>query len=194
MRNLTWEAEFLFKEIGGDDRRLVRGSGSVPERSESETNCFARHASPIKKKPKFPALPARWQFLAWLWVAERLGRAAADFLGPSILKRIEQFPEIPDIFNGPPERIASYLNEINSSMRVSACFCVFRVSACSTFIYKGNGERNAQIKLLAHEKSYDRLYPDCRACLPSSGDLTGFRVRRAAVLTWEVSRKWAWFF
>lgn len=45
--------------------------------------------------------------------------APASMLGPLVLNKFVQFPEIPNIINGPPERNASYLNEINSSMRVS---------------------------------------------------------------------------
>jgi hypothetical protein len=54
--------------------------------------------------------------------------APASMLGPSVLNKFVQFPEIPNIISGPPERIASYLNEINSSMRVSAG----NKSACSS--------------------------------------------------------------
>src|SRR4029077_1695271 len=40
-------------------------------------------------------------------------------LGPLVLNKFAHFPEIPNVINGPLERNASYLNEINSSMRVS---------------------------------------------------------------------------
>src|SRR6516162_7519184 len=42
-------------------------------------------------------------------------------LGPLVLNKFAHSPEIPKVINGPPERNASYLNEINSSMRVSFC-------------------------------------------------------------------------
>ena len=45
--------------------------------------------------------------------------APASMLGPLVLNKFAHFPEIPNVINGPPERNASYSNEINSSMRVS---------------------------------------------------------------------------
>jgi hypothetical protein len=67
------------------------------------------------------ASPAGLQWLKRIWKKEEalLGLAPASILGPSVLTRTGQFPEIPNIINGPPERNASYSNEINSSMRVS---------------------------------------------------------------------------
>jgi hypothetical protein len=47
--------------------------------------------------------------------------APASMLGPLVLNKFAHSPEIPNVINGPPERNASYLNEINSSMRVSFC-------------------------------------------------------------------------
>ena len=56
--------------------------------------------------------------------------APASMLGPLVLNKFAHFPEIPNVINGPPERNASYSNEINSSMRVSFVFlsvCFFLI-------------------------------------------------------------------
>jgi hypothetical protein len=58
--------------------------------------------------------------------------APASMLGPLVLNKFAHFPEIPNVINGPPERNASYLNEINSSMRVSFLFLSV-VSFCVCF-------------------------------------------------------------
>ena len=107
-----------------------------------------------------------------------VGVAPASMLGPLDLNKFVQFPEIPNIFNGPPERIASYLNEINSSMRVS----FWRVSLLQELKEALPTSRiprrtKAQKKLLARGKSCDRLRLVLGTCFSVSGDFTGFQVR-----------------
>jgi hypothetical protein len=80
--------------------------------------------------------------------------APASMLGPSVWNRMKHFPEIPNIINGPPERNAYYLNEINSSMRVylSEAFVETRPA-----LKRSRRRMKVEKKLLARGKTCDRL-------------------------------------
>ena len=116
--------------------------------------------------------------------------APASMLGPLVLNKSVHFPENPNIINGPPERIASYSNEINSSMRVSfGCFFWLGAPEPALPTFKNSGEK----KLLARGKTCDRLRLVLGTCLPFSGDFTGFQVRWGGDLAGGFAQ-WAWFF
>jgi hypothetical protein len=105
--------------------------------------------------------------------------APASMLGPLVLNKFAHFPEIPNVINGPPERNASYLNEINSSMRVSFCVSSWLGAKRRRGPHSRIPEKNEiEKKLLAQGKTCDRLRLVLGIRFSVSGDFTGFHVRK----------------